>query len=194
MKWGTLKNAVRDLGFEEDSIFDEYRDIFINSTNRAMKFINMHVRPVQSCLEIEQEGDESGLERYDLADENDFMELYGTPSIEKDGDIEDFSRYRVEQDTVIVLDKSIKGTIRFFYRKLPTPVTENTSDETELDVLKGVDVLLPLLTAHYVWLDDDKEKAQTYWEEFSLMKNEILSDMEKNDNGIRATVYGGFSW
>lgn len=251
MQWGTLKKAVRDLGFEEDEILTEYSTIFINSVNRAIKEINRSVRPVTSFKEVVLPGDTSGFRRINLGSESDFMGIYGTPVIETDstglkcdvtktcaeldaisdasvGDmyrlsdsgtakgitfiageiavydgvwkkhefdtISDFSDYRIETDSTVVVKNSISGKIRFFYRKLPTAVTENTADTAVLDVLKEVDVLLPLLTAYYVWLDDDESKANAYYEKYTIAKNEILLDYQNREIEIKATCYGGLPW
>lgn len=43
MNWGELKQAIRDLGFEEDSTMSEYATIVRNASNRA---INMLIEDV----------------------------------------------------------------------------------------------------------------------------------------------------
>ena len=43
MNWGELKEQIRDLGFEDDSIASEYKDVIINSSNRAINIINKTV-------------------------------------------------------------------------------------------------------------------------------------------------------
>lgn len=43
MNWGELKQAIRDLGFEEDSTMTEYATIVRNASNRA---INMLIEDV----------------------------------------------------------------------------------------------------------------------------------------------------
>ena len=43
MNWGELKQAIRDLGFEEDSTMTEYATIVRNASNRA---INMLIQDV----------------------------------------------------------------------------------------------------------------------------------------------------
>ena len=39
MNWGELKQAIRDLGFEEDSTMTEYETIVRNASNRAINMI-----------------------------------------------------------------------------------------------------------------------------------------------------------
>jgi hypothetical protein len=39
MNWGELKQAIRDLGFEEDSTMTEYATIVRNASNRAINMI-----------------------------------------------------------------------------------------------------------------------------------------------------------
>ena len=39
MKYGELKNQIRDLGFEEDSIIGEYQSIIMNACNRGINIV-----------------------------------------------------------------------------------------------------------------------------------------------------------
>ena len=39
MNWGELKQAIRDLGFEEDSTMTEYDSIVLTASNRAINMI-----------------------------------------------------------------------------------------------------------------------------------------------------------
>lgn len=49
--------------------------------------------------------------------------------------------------------------------------------------------LLPLLVAHYVWLDDDLTKATIYWNEFDDIKNQIIQTCNTPRNCV---IVGGF--
>ncbi len=53
------------------------------------------------------------------------------------------------------------GEIRLEYRKKAPEVSINSPDE-ELGIPKELEHLIALVTAAYVWLDDDAEKAQYY--------------------------------
>lgn len=70
-----------------------------------------------------------------------------------------------------------------------TYVTDKTEDSEDMNVPRILEPLLPLLTAHYVWLDDDLTKATYYYNEYDSMKNEILSAAFKPRN---ARIVGGF--
>ena len=51
--------------------------------------------------------------------------------------------------------------------------------------------LIPLLAAHYAWLDDDIQKATMYYNEYDDIKNLLVLDMERPQN---ITFYGGLGW
>lgn len=70
-----------------------------------------------------------------------------------------------------------------------TYVTAETTDDTDMNVPRILEPLLPLLAAHYVWLDDDLTKATYYYNEYDSMKNEILSAAFRPHN---AEIVGGF--
>lgn len=59
--------------------------------------------------------------------------------------------------------------------KIPeiTDITEDTSDEFEIQLPKIVQPLIKLLAAHYVWLDDDLTKATYYYNEYDDLMNQI---------------------
>lgn len=68
-------------------------------------------------------------------------------------------------------------------------ITAETNDEQKINFPEITEPLLPLLAAHYVWLDDDITKATTYWNEYDSLKNEIIG-VAKTPR--KATIEGGF--
>lgn len=121
MKWGELKNQIRDLGFEDDSSMKEYSTIVINACNHAINTINYtFVLPLKAYFKAE------------LSTED-------------------------EEWTVPVI----------------TNITEDTSDDFEIQLPAMADPLIRLLAAHYVWLDDDLTKATYYYNEYDDLMNQI---------------------
>ena len=59
----------------------------------------------------------------------------------------------------------------------PTPrhVTSATPDTQKINIADNLQPLVPLLAAHYVWLDDDIQKATTYWNQYDQLKDMIMS-------------------
>ena len=57
------------------------------------------------------------------------------------------------------------------YRRTPKPITGLDTDAT-VDIPSETEHLLPLLTAAYLWLDDDRDKAEYYMQ---LYQSEIAS-------------------
>jgi len=58
----------------------------------------------------------------------------------------------------------------------------DTDDDFDIEIPNKLLVLVPLLASHYVWLDDDIEKAVTYWNEYDSLKNELMSDCTRPRN------------
>ena len=54
-------------------------------------------------------------------------------------------------------------------------VTTETEDDDRLNVPDNLMPLVPLLSAHYIWLDDDITKAVTYWNEYDQLKDQIIA-------------------
>lgn len=74
---------------------------------------------------------------------------------------------------------------------LPKEITDETPDEYIIDMPVKVLDLIPLLAAHYAWLDDDIQKATMYYNEYDDIKNLLVLDMERPQN---ITFYGGLGW
>ena len=70
-----------------------------------------------------------------------------------------------------------------------TKITEDTSDDDEIQIPDIIVPLYTLLAAHYAWLDDDLTKAMIYWNEYDSHKNELIAAARAAG---RATIIGGF--
>ena len=73
----------------------------------------------------------------------------------------------------------------------PTPITEETEDEFIIQIPDKLIDLVPLLAAHYAWLDDDIQKATMYWNEYDDLKNQLVADMQRPQ---KCTFFGGLRW
>jgi len=70
-----------------------------------------------------------------------------------------------------------------------TPITADTTDDTVIEIPEKLEVLLPLLASHYVWLDDDQVKSMLYWNEYDDLKNQLEFDIA---SPRRCIIDGGF--
>ena len=58
-------------------------------------------------------------------------------------------------------------------------IKEDTLDKFTIQIPDKVIDLVPLLAAHYAWLDDDVQKATIYWNEYDDLKNQLIADMDR---------------
>lgn len=60
---------------------------------------------------------------------------------------------------------------------LPKPrhIREDTTDEQKINIADNLAPLIPLLAAHWLWLDDDVTKATLYWNEYDQLKDQIIA-------------------
>ena len=74
---------------------------------------------------------------------------------------------------------------------LPTPrhITADTADTQKINLANNLLPLVPLLAAHYVWLDDDITKSTMYWNEYDQLKDDILRICRMPR---KATIEGGW--
>lgn len=62
----------------------------------------------------------------------------------------------------LILPYSFSGEVNLKYRSAPPAVSSDIKD-TQIDIPRELLHLVSLLTASYVWLDDDADKAQYYY-------------------------------
>ena len=72
-----------------------------------------------------------------------------------------------------------------------TPITATTKDTFEIELPEKVIDLVPLLMAHYVWLDDDVAKATMYYNEYEQFRTKLEEDLSQN---VGIEFYGGLGW
>lgn len=96
------------------------------------------------------------------------------------------SFYREGRD-VLLIPKELECELRVRYRKGFTRVTPLTEDSFTLEPDEEVLVLLPLLSAYFIWLDDEKNRAQEYYTQYEIRRDAIL----QRDSRATAVIIGG---
>ena len=76
---------------------------------------------------------------------------------------------------------------------LPKPkhVTADTADDDKINIARNLQPLVPLLAAHYIWLDDDITKATMYWNEYDQLKDQLIAVCRMPK---KAKIEGGIRW
>ena len=76
---------------------------------------------------------------------------------------------------------------------LPKPkhVTADTADDDKINIARNLQPLVPLLAAHYIWLDDDITKATMYWNEYDQLKDQLITVCRMPK---KAKIEGGIRW
>ncbi len=88
--------------------------------------------------------------------------------------------------------EEVTDTDGFRHWELPTleHIHIETDDLHDIGLPKMFNPLLELLTAHYVWLDDDESKAITYWNEYAQLEQELITTYTAFPK--RSRIEGGF--
>ncbi len=93
---------------------------------------------------------------YTLASQiNGFISLLDEPRDEQGRPIEG----AVTEGSLLLVPRSYRGQVRLRYRRSEQPITPETE---AVDIHPAAHALLPLLSAAYLWLEDEPEKAQYY--------------------------------
>lgn len=68
-------------------------------------------------------------------------------------------------------------------------ITNDTPDDTDIDLPERVTYIVPILAAHYVWLDDDLTKATLYWNEFDDFRTRLNEEIRRKN--VNCDMIGG---
>lgn len=192
MNYGELKTELISLGFSDESELDEFGVIVPLALNRAITEINLTIAPIIGTYEFTQTGEGSVLLYYDMEEltreDGDvvFLSFADTPVMVGDGVYRRYNDFEIEQDRILVMDGSVSGNFKVFYKKAHTPFTVDTGDLEDIPLPLKAHILVPLLTAYYVWLEDEKTKAVDYYNQYEKLAQSIL-----NDKPVRMRILPG---
>ena len=192
MNYEELKSELVSLGFSDESELNEFGDIVPQALNRAITEINLTIAPIIGTYEFTQTGEDSVLLYYDMEEltreDGDvvFLSFADTPVMVGDGVYRRYNDFEIEQDRILVMDGSVSGNFKVFYKKAHTPFTIDTDDLEDIPLPLKAHILVPLLTAYYVWLEDEKTKAVDYYNQYEKLAQNIL-----NDKPVRMRILPG---
>ena len=87
----------------------------------------------------------------------------------------------------VVLPLSYRGTVMLRYESRPKRINRDTS---AIDVSPAVAFLLPLLTAYFVWLDDEPKLAESYL----TLYQEYMSKVRRKRAAASAEYVDALGW
>lgn len=101
----------------------------------------------------------------------------------------------IYDDTVIQLKGYYKKTLSTDEKEWepvrPELINDLTEDDFVIELPDNLLVLVPLLAAHFVWLDDDIQKSINYYNDYEDMRQKILNSCFSD---VKATITGGIGW
>lgn len=124
---------------------------------------------------------------------SDFLSL-PEPPIVTAGQTRLAAGYKVEGGSTILLPYEAEGEFKILYRRKPHEIIgdgEPEEDETQIDLDEELCTLLPLLTAAYVWAEDEPEKAEYY---MNLYRERSAEIMRTKKNASPAKIINVTGW
>ena len=152
MTLNQLLKEVYTLGFESA---DELSDAFVFSVNRALKMIFTELGPQKRATVKTSADTERSFELTDMV--KDPLMITAPPK-HPNGSI--ISGAYCDGLTVTLPDE-FSGHAVITYRVMPAEVTLDDG-ENSVDIPPYLEHLLPLLSAFFILLDEDPEKAEAY--------------------------------
>lgn len=195
MNYGEIKQNLISLGFAEDTDYEEFEELgyTYDAINRSISQIGQQF-PYVAKYEFTIDADDTGTLYIDMEDRRGFLELAETPVLYEKNDEDMFKKfgdYQIEMGHTLVIDTDdLEGSFRVYYNTQCTQINESTSEEFTPELPLKVHHLIPLLSAYYLWLDDDPTKAAQY---YNLYETELGLILQK-ENAPRmrvVTEWGG---
>lgn len=100
----------------------------------------------------------------------DLMYVVGAPTRE---DLITDTAVNYLDATTMMIAKSFHGPICVCFRASNLLLTKDMPEDTEIDISAELCPLLPLLVAHFLWLDDQPDKAKEYLSKYESLSKEI---------------------
>ena len=196
MNYGELRQNLISKGFAEESDlieFDELGYTYI-AINQALDEISDYF-PVEAEFNFDIDENDTGIMSIDMADRSGFVALADDTPVwyEKDGEEiwRAFTEYDIKKDRVIVIKMDdYEGSFRIYYFKEPSHVSKDTQTDFIFDLPLISHKLIPLLTAYYLWLDDDERKAIMYKNDFQDALSVALQKMRKPKAKVMPSKWG----
>lgn len=121
----------------------------------------------------------------------DFLDL-ATPPMRAE-DMEKMGKGFHLRGARMIFPYAAEGTFKIFYRRKPKEIVHTsapTEDYTEIDLDDELCTLLPLLTAAYVWAEDEPEKAAYYMELWRERSAEVKAEKKIHSPAKMIDRYG----
>lgn len=132
---------------------------------------------------------------YDVAKiVNDFLSFSSNPVREEKGYGRLMGGYNLEDQSRLILPYDASGVYRVVYNRRPRSLVGTTSPSTDTSVIdldEELASLLPLLTAAYLWLEDEEEKAQYY---MALYRERSVLVEQKTKSIKSSSVRNVYGW
>ncbi len=175
MTYKELYNDVLCLGFEKTS---GREDDFLICANRSLKQLFVDIRQEKTCTIPE------GTMSIDLQTVAPDL-LYFVDVRFRGVPIGDIAR----SGSQLTLPQDMGGPLTLHYHRTPASLTDDMSDDVAVDVPRSCEHLLSLLTASYLFLDDEPERSQYY---LSLYRDGMLrlTSESKSRTHVYADVIG----
>ena len=76
---------------------------------------------------------------------------------------------------LFIRSKGVNGKLKIYYKKQAKQYSVDTEDDAVIDLGRKYHPLIPLLTAYYVWLEDDQTKATMYYNRYETMMQSMVN-------------------
>ena len=145
------------------------RLVFSSDSNFCAWDIEIYERPPIPCPEAwRRVGNFTEIDLKKLF--SDMLYIVNLPTDKKQRQIEGLT---VSDGSKILVPRNFRGVIYVDYRAKTAPMEVGVGEEAEIDISSELSPLLPLLCAHFIWLDSEPDKAKEYLAAYEDLSRKI---------------------
>ena len=187
MNFDYVKSEIYNLGFSTPE--DVETSIVLQAINRAVDTIANTVRPILSLHHIPKEEGDAQMKFYNFkeiaAEKGEtFVAIHEVFEVTSEGIMPAANFLVVNRH---ILQAKTDKEYLVYYKRMYKPVTEETDGNFEFELDADLHILIPLLAAFYVWQDDEERKADKWYNDYEIKRNDIVA----RENKVVAYVRSG---
>lgn len=188
MTWGQIKLTTLQKMFSSDGTTidendDSTKEYIYSMPSAANEAIRMLVTAgIQLRKSNTVEKTEDGPKVVDVRKENPNFWRITSPEVYKisDGDVQPYTNCTLLAGKYLRFPADAKGTFEYFYDAMPDEITQETPDDTEIEIAEEAAVLIPLYMAGELYKDDELATATYYRNEFEDGLSKLRNNVTRN--------------
>jgi hypothetical protein len=186
--WASIRSETLNLGFEKTKAYEKNKAAYVEAYNWRQSYIASDIGGILDRLYVTAKANTKRqvIDVFTIVTENGY-DYVGLADI---GVLDAYNR-RIDDtafvdNRFVVVPGSMDGKLTIYFYRMPSRITVDSPDDTDVEIPAKWANLMPYLMANRLYLDDDASKAGYYWNLYDDMRQRLLD----RENMPTVTVVG----